>query len=131
MAIVGQSPRRSIIVGAGASFPYGLPLAGKLLTDARTQVLELDRRRAEHGRGYHPHDEEIARREQDYNDWDLAVLKCIAPPMTLELVARSFRDHLVQTNLDDFVRDHASLKPVVSMLITVALISSMYRKEDN
>ena len=125
MADAEQSPRRSVIVGAGASFPYGLPLAGKLLTDARNQVLELDRRRAEHRGGYHPHDEEIAR----HNDWDLAVLKSIVPPNSLQAVAQSFRDDLVQANLDDFVRDNPSLTPVVSMLITVALISSMYRQE--
>src|SRR4051812_37306612 len=122
----GQSPKRSVIVGAGASVPYGLPLASDLLNKARDRILELEERRASHHGGWHPHNEELAK-----GDLDLAVLRSILPPNSLRSVARSFRDDLVQTNLDDFVRDHPSLTPVVSMLITVTLISSIYRQEDS
>ena len=119
--------KRSIIVGAGASFPYGLPLAGSLLNDARKRILDLDDRRAQIGRsGFRPENDEIARN----NYMNLALLKSIEQPLSLERVARSFREHLVQQNLDDFVRDHPSLTSTVSMLITIALISAMYRERE-
>jgi hypothetical protein len=61
---------------------------------------------------------------------NVVLLKSITQPLDLPGVARSFREHLVQQNLDDFVGDHPSLTPTVSMLITVALTSAMYREAE-
>src|ERR1700738_3079009 len=125
--VVKLRTKRSIIVGAGASLPYGLPLAGSLLRDARKRILDLDDRRVQIARsGFPPDNDEIARG----NYMNVALLKSIEQPLSLQSVARAFREQLVQHNLDDFVRDHPSLTPTVSMLITIALISAMYREKD-
>lgn len=117
--------KRSIIIGAGASFPYGLPLAGKLLQDSTKRILVLDRHRAEISRGpYAPSPYETAKGDE-LNE---GIIRSIKHPLTLATIARSFREHLVQQNLDDFVRDHPSLTDVVSMLITVSLFSAMYAR---
>jgi hypothetical protein len=127
MAIVALPPKRAIIVGAGASLPYGLPLAGSLLQDAGNRILDLDDRRVQLARtGFLPDNDDIARN----NYMNRALLRSIKAPSHLQKVAGPFREHLVQQNLDDFVRDHPSLTSVVSMLITIALISAMYRPKD-
>lgn len=116
-----------MIVGAGASAFYGLPLAAKLLKDARDTVLKLDMQRVKILRTYSnialPRD--IAQGDR-LNE---VFLQSIKPPLNLEVIARLFREHLVQQNLDDFVRDHPSMTDPVSMLITIALFSKMYINE--
>jgi hypothetical protein len=120
--------KRVIIVGAGASFPYGLPLAGDMLHKACKRILDLDdRRKVLLHTGFPPRLHDIARGDE----WNLALLKSMTDPLSIQTVAQSFREHLVQQNLDDFVRDHPALTSVVSTLITTTLMLSMYRKDSD
>ena len=119
--------KRLIIVGAGASFSYGLPLANDLLQRVGDRIARLERVRVDARRkGYQPSSLDIS----GGDDLDETVLANMIAPLTLELVAKTFREHLVQQNLDDFVRDHPSMTNVVSLLIAVTLFFSMYRKQE-
>ena len=128
MAVTALPTKRSIIIGAGASKPYDLPLASELLKKACDRVARLDARRLAMTRDFYVGNEVYELAQGD--NLSMAFLTSIKIPLTLERVARTFREHLVQQNLDDFVRDHPSLTGVVSMLITINLIASMYGQKD-
>lgn len=130
MAITALPPRRVIIVGAGASQPYALPLAGRLLTDAVKTIGNIEKRYDQLTTGMGPYNASNARTLIGREDPICgAVLNAIEDPLTPKLVATTFRESLVQQNLDDFVRDHPSLTSVVATLISASLFSSLYKKE--
>lgn len=118
-----MSSLRVIIVGAGASLPYELPLAWELLKSASERIARL-RSRAQQGvdKFAHVNDRYVA---QD-DPVDMAVMRAMGGVDNLDEVARAFRELLVAQNLDDFVRDHPSLTEVVSMLISVTLFQKIY-----
>lgn len=127
MSISQKPASRVIIVGAGASIPYKLPLAWELLKSASERVASL-RRRAQKGidENYRVNDSYVA----NGDDLNRAIMRAMGGVEQLDGVARAFRELLVAQNLDDFVRDHPSLTNVVSMLITVTLFQKIYSASD-
>ncbi|MGL5168981.1 MAG: hypothetical protein ACRC9K_24130 [Afipia sp.] len=124
-----QYPERTIIVGAGASVPYQLPLAYDLLKQAMDRINRLTRR-AQQGRQssvlvLSPS------MTRDSNEMDRALVRVMAATGGIEKVASTFKEHLVAQNLDDFVRDHPSLTDTVSMLIVICLFQKLYADDAN
>lgn len=126
--------QKVIIVGAGASIPYGFPVARELLETSIQRVVR---------RLYAQHKKFVDQPFRPYNtpahfhakvsngkDIDHAVLTAIGGPAELEKLADAFQHDLVQQNLDEFVRDHPSFTNAVSMLIAVALFEKMYEERN-
>jgi hypothetical protein len=105
---ISSPVRRAIIVGAGASVPYGLPLAGKLLANATTRIANLEKKQG-------------ALRVD--NELDASIMQLL----DISQIVSAFRHKLVQQNLDDFVRDHPSLTGAVAVLIATELFVAMYK----
>ncbi|EKS40403.1 hypothetical protein [Afipia clevelandensis] len=119
--------QRTIILGAGASVPYSLPLAWELMAQSAETIKALIRRYHEGAEGYFRVTDQYLAQGSDLN---FALLKSIGDLDDFLSTAEIFRNHLVALNLDDFVRDHPSMTGVVSMLITIALFRAMYRNDN-
>lgn len=131
MAITSVPQHRVIIVGAGASFPYSLPLASTLLYDAIDRISSVTKKYKEITTGrrlYSPVNAKISISNADPVGG--AVLNAISDPLTPLDVCETFHEHLVHQNLDDFVRDHPSLTGVVAALISASLFAAMYKRKE-
>jgi hypothetical protein len=134
MALKASPIKKVIIVGAGASIPYGLPVASKLLDVSRQRVEHLRfRHRKLHERPFRPYQTipQFIAMVSGRSALDKAALTAIGGPDELDKLADAFKHDLVQQNLDDFVRDHPSYTDAVSMLIAIALFEKMYQERDN
>lgn len=126
--MTAEFPTRTIIVGAGASVPYQLPLAYDLLKQSIQRITRLVRRAAE-GRATHYQINDIYLANSD--ELNRALIRAMGGANELPRISSTFRDSLVAQNLDDFVRDHPSLTDAISMLIVIALFSKLYVEDDN